>query len=114
MDLLPLKHFDLIISHNPSGEYTRHIRHEEAGKAVKNLWLAGKISAQELWTFAYEDGKREYYPRPVEKADIYRTLTKRIWLRKYNIITETYGFEKDSFEAGTASRAESFWQFTDP
>ncbi len=25
LDLLPAKHFDLIISHNPSGEYTRHI-----------------------------------------------------------------------------------------
>jgi LmbE family N-acetylglucosaminyl deacetylase len=114
LDLLPLKHFDLIISHNPSGEYTRHIRHEEAGKAVIKLWQAGKISARELWTFAYEDGGREYYPRPVEKAAIYRTLTKRIWLRKYNIITETYGFEKDSFEAETTPRAESFWQFTDP
>jgi LmbE family N-acetylglucosaminyl deacetylase len=114
MDLLPLKHFDLIISHNPSGEYTRHIRHEEAGKAVIKLWLADKIPARELWTFAYEDGKGEYYPRPVEKAAIYRTLTKRIWLRKYNIITETYGFEKDSFEAETTPRAESFWQFTDP
>jgi hypothetical protein len=34
LDLLPLKHFDLILSHNPSGEYTRHIRHEEVSKAV--------------------------------------------------------------------------------
>ena len=44
LELLPPKHFDLIISHNPAGEYTRHIRHEEAGKAVINLWNAGKIS----------------------------------------------------------------------
>ena len=28
MQILPPTHFDLIISHNPSGEYTRHIRHE--------------------------------------------------------------------------------------
>jgi LmbE family N-acetylglucosaminyl deacetylase len=114
LDLLPLKHFDLIISHNPSGEYTRHIRHEETGKAVIKLWQAGKISARELWVFAYEDGGGEYYPRPVEKANIYRILTKRIWKRKYSIITETYGFAEDSFEAGTAPRAESFWQFTNP
>jgi hypothetical protein len=39
---------------------------------------------------------------------------KRIWQRKYRIITETYGFEKNGFEAETAPRAESFWQFTDP
>ena len=112
LHLLPPTHFDLIISHNPSGEYTRHIRHEEVSKAVIKLWHAGKISTNELWTFAYEDGGKKYYPRPVENATIYRTLTKRIWLRKYSIITETYGFEKSSFEAETTPRAESFWQFT--
>ncbi|MBN2348141.1 MAG: PIG-L family deacetylase [Bacteroidales bacterium] len=111
LNLLPSKHFDLVISHNPSGEYTRHIRHEEAGKAIIKLWNAGKIFGSELWTFAYEDGKKEYYPKPVESASVYRTLTKRIWLRKYNIITDTYGFEKSSFEALTTPRAEAFWQF---
>ena len=112
MQLLPPTYFDLIISHNPSGEYTRHIRHEEVSKAVIKLWHAGKISTNELWTFAYEDGNKEYYPRPVENAPIYRTLTKRIWLRKYSLITEIYGFEKNSFEAKTTPQAESFWQFT--
>jgi LmbE family N-acetylglucosaminyl deacetylase len=114
LDLLPQKHFDLIISHNPTGEYTRHLRHEEASKAVIKLWHAGKISTNELWTFAYEDGGKEFYPRPVENATIYRTLTKRIWLRKYRIITKTYGFEKNSWEAETTTKAESFWKFTDP
>ena len=112
MQLLPLTHFDLIISHNPSGEYTRHIRHEEVSKAVIKLWHVGKISTNELWTFAYEDGNKEYYPRSIEKAIIYRKLTKRIWLRKYSIITSIYGFEKNSWEAETTPRAESFWQFT--
>jgi LmbE family N-acetylglucosaminyl deacetylase len=112
LNLLPGRHFDLIITHNPTGEYTRHLRHEEVSKAVIKLWHTGKISANELWTFAYEDGNKEYYPRPVESATIYRTLTKRIWLRKYNIIIETYGFKKNSFEAETTPRAESFWQFS--
>lgn len=112
LNLLPLKHYDLIISHNPSGEYTKHIRHEEVGKAVIKNWHPGKISASELWTFAYEDGNKQYFPRPVENAPVYRTLTRRIWLRKYRIITETYGFEKNSFEAETTPRAEAFWQFT--
>jgi hypothetical protein len=31
---------------------------------------------------------------------------------KYGIITETYGFNQNSFEAETTPRAESFWQFT--
>jgi hypothetical protein len=114
LDLLPSHHFDLIISHNPTGEYTRHLRHEEVSKAVIKLWYKGKISANELWIFAYIDGNKEYYPRPVETAPIYRKLTKHIWLRKYSIITEIYGFEKNSFEAETTPRAEAFWQFTDP
>jgi LmbE family N-acetylglucosaminyl deacetylase len=112
LQLLPQKYFDLIITHNPNGEYTKHIRHEEVSKAVIKLWHTGKISTHELWTFAYEDGGKEYYPKPIETASISRILSKRIWLRKYSIITETYKFEKGSFEAETAPRAEAFWQFS--
>ena len=114
LNLLPAKHFDLIISHNPTGEYTRHIRHEETGIAVIKLWNAGKISTNELWIFAYDDNNKNHYPVAVEEASICRTLMKRIWIRKYSIITETYGFEKGGFEAETTPRAESFWQFYDP
>ena len=114
LDLMPVQHFDLIISHNPTGEYTRHIRHEEISKAVIELWYAGKIEAKELWTFAYEDGNKSYYPRPVQTATIYRILTKQIWLGKYSLITETYGFEKTSWEAETTPTAEAFQRFTDP
>jgi LmbE family N-acetylglucosaminyl deacetylase len=109
--MLPSKHFDLIISHNPNGEYTRHLRHEEVSRAVINLWVTGKITGKILWTFAYEDGSKKYYPKPIESANIYRVLTKHIWLKKYHTITETYGFEKNSFEALTTPLAEAFWQF---
>ena len=114
LDLLPSRHYDLIISHNPSGEYTKHLRHEEAGAAVITLWHAGRISADELWTFAYEDGNKKYYPRPIEQAAIYRKLEENIWLEKYGIMTSTYGYEKNSWEAQTTPKAESFWRFTDP
>jgi LmbE family N-acetylglucosaminyl deacetylase len=114
LSLLPAKHFDIIISHNPTGEYTRHLRHEETGKAVIMLWNSGKISTDELWIFAYDDNNKKHYPIAVEEASICRTLMKRIWLRKYSIITETYGFDKGGFEAETTPRAESFWQFSDP
>ncbi len=114
MELMPQKHFDLVISHNPAGEYTRHLRHEEVGKAVIKLWQSGKISANELWAFAYQDGNKAYYPMAVLNATVYHTLTKRIWLRKYSLMTELYGFDKNSWEAETTPRAEAFWQFTDP
>jgi LmbE family N-acetylglucosaminyl deacetylase len=113
LKLLPPRYFDLIISHDPGGEYTRHVRHEETGKAVIKLWHSGQIFTNELWTFAYEDGNKEYFPRPIKNSAFYHLLAKRIWLKKYRIITEIYGFKKGSFEAETTPRAESFWQFTD-
>ena len=112
-NLLPSKQFDLIISHNPTGEYTRHLRHEEVSKAVINLWDLGKISTSELWTFAYEDGNKSYYPKPDPKAPIHETLSKHQFMKKHKIITEVYGFEKNSWEANTTPKTESFWQFTD-
>ena len=114
LELLPSKQFDLIITHSPLGEYTRHIRHEEISNAVIQLWQSGKITAKELWTFAYEDGKKEYFPRAIKSASIYHRLTIKLWMRKYRIITAVYGFEKNSWEAETTLRSEAFWQFTNP
>jgi len=114
LDLLPSKHFDLIITHDPSGEYTRHLRHEETGKAVINLWHTGKISTDELWTFAYSDGNRKYFPMALENAPLYNKLTKQTWLKKHKLITEKYGFEKNSWEAQTTPKTEAYWIFTDP
>ncbi len=77
-------------------EYTKHLRHEEISNAVINLWADGSIAATELWTFAYEDGKRSYYPKAQTKADFHYHLTQTIYDLKYNIITQTYGFKKNS------------------
>jgi LmbE family N-acetylglucosaminyl deacetylase len=114
LELLPSLNFDLIITHNLAGEYTKHLRHEETSKAALTLWQNGKLTARQFWTFAYEDGNKKYYPRAIETAPGYKALTKRIWSRKYSIITEIYGFKKESWEAETTPLAESFWQFTDP
>jgi hypothetical protein len=113
LNLLPSKQFDLIITHNPSGEYTRHLRHEEVSKAVINLWYTGKISTHELWTFAYEDDNKKYYPRAIENTGLFQILSPEIWQRKYKLITEVYDFGKKSWEAETTPRVEAFWQFTD-
>ena len=114
LQLLPPRHFDLVISHDPAGEYTRHVRHEEIGRAVITLWHAGRLPTDELWTFAYGDGGRSYLPRAVENASIYSLLPEETWRKKYATITETYGFGPYSFEARTTPRAESFWRFTNP
>jgi hypothetical protein len=110
-NLLPKTDFDLIITHNLMGEYTRHLRHEEVSKAVISLWLEDKITADALWTFAYEDGNKAYLPKAVKEAHIYNVLSESIWLKKYNLIIENYGFKKDSWEAKTTPKAEGFWVF---
>jgi len=106
--LLPKNNFDLIISHDPNGEYTRHRRHEEIGICVSRFLKTGILSAENYWTFAYEDGNKKYLPRIKQNADYIYALPKEIWIRKYEIITKIYGFEKSSFEARTTPRKEGF------
>ena len=110
LELLPNKHYDLILTHDITGEYTRHLRHQEVGKAVTDLWLNDEISADTLLTFAYEDGNKLYLPRAIEDANIYKSLSNKIWAKKYNLITKIYGFENHSWEARTTPRAEAFWE----
>lgn len=114
LELLPAKHYDLVITHNIHGEYTRHIRHEEVGRAVIRLWSRGRITMNELWTFAYEDDHKTHYPLPQHQAPVQINLSTEIWLRKYNIITAIYGFTKNSFEEQTTPRTEAFWRFSNP
>jgi LmbE family N-acetylglucosaminyl deacetylase len=111
--LLPARDFDLIITHSIKGEYTRHRRHEETGKAVITLWDSGRLDTQELWAFAYEDGRKTYQPIAIEEAPVFHPLPHDLWERKYNIITNIYGFSKNSWEAQTTPKEEAFWQFFD-
>jgi len=109
-ELLPSKNFDFIITHSPDGEYTRHRRHEEVGRAVTSLWKDKKLISKELWRFAYEDNNRQYKPHPIQNADLKIKLPKEIWLKKHEIITDIYGFAPHGFEAKAATKEEAFWQ----
>jgi hypothetical protein len=111
LSLLPSDRFDLTITHGLWGEYTRHLRHEETAKAVLALWRSNRLSARQIWMFAYEDEGGKYLPRPVRDADIHIKLQEEIWQKKYDIITKIYGFGPDSFEAKTTSKEEAFWGF---
>jgi LmbE family N-acetylglucosaminyl deacetylase len=111
LEVLSSHRFDLIITHSLHGEYTRHLRHEESAQAVMALWKGEKLSAGQIWMFAYEDGNRKYLPRAIEDADMHIKLPEEIWQKKYDIITNIYGFGPDSFEAKTTPREEAFWCF---
>ena len=110
LDLLPPVRFDLVITHGFQGEYTRHLRHEEVGTAVMALWERGDLLSPELWRFAYEDGDGKYLPRPLADTDVTTNLSHDIWRQKYEIITNTYGFGQDTFEAKTTPKQEAFWR----
>ena len=106
--------YKLILTHGPSGEYTRHRRHAECCQAVIELWRSGRIETRRLWLFAYEDGSRAYLPRVRNDADRRDLLTEHIWLEKRRLITDLYGFGSDSWEAQTTPREEGFWCFDSP
>jgi hypothetical protein len=114
LSLLPRSDFDLILTHGPRGEYTRHRRHEEVSRAVLALWAQGRLSTGELWMFAYEDGGRTYLPQPEAGANLVQPLPEELWQRKYRLIIELYGFAPDSWEARTTPRVEAFWRFDSP
>jgi LmbE family N-acetylglucosaminyl deacetylase len=109
LNALPKKDFDLILTHNPKGEYTRHLRHEETARAVLTLWKKGELRAGQLLIFAYEDGQGKYSPRPVKNADIVVKIAKNVFKMKKDIIISSYGFSPDSFEAKAVSDTEAFW-----
>ncbi len=108
LSALSEKSFDIILTHNLKGEYTRHLRHEETSQAVLGLWNDSKLKAKQLLFFAYEDGGGKYTPQPVENADIVIKLTKSVWQKKKDIIISSYGFSPDSFEARAVSKVEAF------
>jgi LmbE family N-acetylglucosaminyl deacetylase len=112
--LLADRRFDLVLTHGPRGEYTRHRRHEECCRAVVELWEAGQIEAEQLWLFAYEDGDRTSLPRISEGAHRCLHLTGEKWRQKYRLITEVYGFSPESWEARTTPRDEGFRCFPSP
>ena len=112
--LLAGSHFDRLLTHGPLGEYTWHRRHTEVCQAVVTLWRAGRISADALWLFAYEDGERQYLPRAVWNAHVQQLLPPEVWQAKLDLMTKVYGFNPESWEARTTPRSEAFWCFESP
>jgi len=106
--LLPDREFDLLLTHGPEGEYTRHRRHEEVSLAVSALLRDQELRAGTLLQFAYEDGGGAYPPRPRADAQLRIALEDAVWVRKHTLITEVYGFGEASWEARTTPRVEGF------
>jgi hypothetical protein len=106
--------FDVLFTHSPRGEYTRHRRHEELGQAMCELWSAGDLRLGELRLFAYEDEQGSRYPTAISTAHSSVHLPEEVFEEKLRIITELYGFPPESWEARACPRVEAFWCFDKP
>src|SRR6202158_857346 len=106
--------FDLVITHGPWGEYTRHLRHEEVFRAVFDLWSTGAIVSKWLWNFAYEDGHGSYLPKANVNAHRKTVLSLAVLGEKRRIVQEIYGFLPDSWEARTVPSVEACWCVSSP
>jgi len=106
--------FDVLFTHSPQGEYTRHRRHEEVGRAVCDLWIAGDLHLGELRLFAYEDQRRSRYPTAIASAHSTTHLPNKVFKEKLHVITELYGFPPEGWEARTCPQVEAFWCFDKP
>ena len=114
LSLLARRDFDLLVTHAPWGEYTRHLRHEETSKAVIALWAEGRLRATSLWLFAYEDGGGTHPPRAETGAPVRFPLPNKAWDEKVAIIQGIYGFGETSWESAATPREEAFWAPSSP
>lgn len=112
LSALPETDWHRIVTHGPRGEYTRHRRHEEVCAAVVELCASGKIHAEELWFFNFGDAEGSSLPVAQRDADYYQDLPAPTWDKKYELLTEVYGFTPDSWEARSTPRSEAFRTFT--
>lgn len=112
--VLPSGPFDLLITHSPQGEYTRHLRHEEVARCVLGMWIQGEIVSRELWLFAYDDEGGHCLPHAQDNADVVVDLSEEVWAKKQRLLADTYGFASDSWEYKTTPRREAFWRLVVP
>jgi LmbE family N-acetylglucosaminyl deacetylase len=108
-EALPRRDFDVILTHGPHGEYTRHLRHEECSRAVVSLWTDGRLKTQEMKRFAYHDRGPGTLPEVRPDADERYTLDAETFARKLHIMIALYGFAPASWEARATPATEGFY-----
>ena len=111
---LPRKTYDYIFTHGENGEYG-HIRHKEIHKAVKKMIKNKDLVPKEFFCFAYLYGTKSTpgipnlkLPEINQEADLIIELNNELHLNKVKIVTDIYGFSKESFEALSCNKKEAF------
>jgi len=91
--------YDLIFTHNSNGEYG-HIRHKEVHQAVMKMINRKLLKVNKLVFFSYFNAK---FNKKIK-------LTQEELETKKKIITEMYGFQKNSFEEENCRQIETFME----
>lgn len=106
--------YDYVFTHGENGEYG-HIRHKEIHYAVKSMIKRRQLKYVKLFYFSYIKSRRcvpsnndLFVPMPKPNSNFCVSLNDREFACKKRIVTEMYGFSKDSFEALSCNRKESF------
>ena len=106
--LLPQRSYDLILTHAPGGEYTRHRRHEETAEAVYALCRDATLATRSLWSFAYEDCGGACLPRARPGASFRLELSEALWAEKLRLMRDVYNYPESGWEVQTTPRTEAF------
>jgi LmbE family N-acetylglucosaminyl deacetylase len=97
--------YDYVFTHGENGEYG-HIRHKDVNKAVKDMIYKKFILCKKLFLFAYVRNGEECYIDP--NANKFINLNKQELLKKKELITMIYEFNKGSFEEISCKDKEAF------
>jgi hypothetical protein len=108
LENLPDRRFDIIITHSPFGEYTKHHRHEELSQAVSLLLFEGILESKDIWFFWYSDENGKELPAARNDSDFVMHLDHEVFQQKSAILFDIYGFSKESWEGRTLPRVEGF------
>ncbi|HNQ78531.1 MAG TPA: PIG-L family deacetylase [Acidobacteriota bacterium] len=105
---LKVRDFDIVITHAPFGEYTRHLRHEELSQALSFMLFEGVLSSREVWFFWYSDEGGRELPSARNDCDLVISLDDEGFLRKSSLLFDIYGFSRESWEGRALPRDEGF------
>lgn len=94
--------FNYIFTHGENGEYG-HIRHKETHLAVKNLIGKKQLLSDNVRYFSYSGDLPT-----ANNSEFQINLPEKIHNEKLMIISEIYGFNKESFEYICSGKKEAF------
>ncbi|MHC4842736.1 MAG: PIG-L family deacetylase [Planctomycetota bacterium] len=107
--LLFAERFDVIITHSFWGEYSHTKMASLTAKSVLGMTRTGQLMAKQILQFAYEKKGESLLITPVPESDILIELDEELVEKKFQIITDIYGYSQDTVEVKSISNQETFW-----